>query len=89
MQLAVYSLCFIVLTYLCNCSQSPITCTKAGSILRAGTGRVVGLSTDRDGSVLACFGADNNLELFEVKSDEEAKLKMKKRLRKQRKKQIT
>lgn len=67
---------------------SPITCTKAGSILRAGTGRVIGLTTDRNGVVLGCFGADNNLEMFEVKSDEEAKLKMKKRLRKQRKKEL-
>lgn len=36
--------------------------------------------------MLACFGVDNTLEMFEIKSDEEAKLKMKKRLRKQRKK---
>lgn len=68
--------------------QSPIICIKAGSILRAGTGRVVGITTDRDGSVLACFGSDNSLELFEIKSDEEARLKMKKRLKKQLKKQI-
>lgn len=68
---------------------SPITCTKAGSILRAGTGRVLGLSTDRDGSVLACFGIENFVELFEVRSDEEAKLKMKKRLKKQRKKDMS
>lgn len=66
---------------------SPITCRKAGSILRAGTDRVVGLTSDRDGTVLACFGNDNSLEMFEIKSDEDAKLKMKKRLRKQRKKE--
>lgn len=68
--------------------QSPIVCSKAGSILRAGTGRVVGLTTDIDGSVLACFGSDNSLEMFEVRSDEEARLKMKKRLKKQHKKQL-
>ncbi|XP_034249502.1 WD repeat-containing protein 3 [Thrips palmi] len=68
---------------------SPIICIKAGSILRAGTGRVVGLTADRDGSVLACFGSDNSLEMFEVRSDEEAKLKMKKRLKKQQKKQLS
>lgn len=66
---------------------SPIICSKAGSILRAGTGRVIGLTTDKDGSVLACFGADNNLEIFEIRSDEATRHKMKKRLKKQLKKQ--
>lgn len=54
--------------------------------MRGGRGRVVGLSTDPGQSVLACHGTDALLELFSFCSDEEAKMRMDKRIRKQRKK---
>lgn len=54
--------------------------------MRGGRGRVVGLSTDLGQSVLACFGTDHLLELFVFCSDSEAKQRMDKRIKKQKKK---
>lgn len=65
--------------------QSPVSCIKAGSILRSGHGRVIGMSMDSTGHILAVHGNDNNVELFYFLSDKDAKLKLKKRLRKEKK----
>lgn len=64
---------------------SPVNCSKAGSILRSGRGRVVGMSMDSTGHILAVHGNDNNVELFRFLPDKDAKQKLKKRLRKERK----
>lgn len=57
-----------------------------GTLVRGGRGRVVGLATDLGQSVLACYGTDSLLELFEFCSDNDAKARMDKRIKKQRKK---
>lgn len=49
---------------------------------------MVGLATDLGQSVLACYGSDSLLELFAFCSDEDAKLRMDKRIKKQRKKLV-
>lgn len=54
--------------------------------MRGSKGRVVNLATDPGQSILACHGTDSVLELFSFCSDEEAKLRMAKRVKKQRKK---
>ncbi|CAK1547083.1 unnamed protein product [Leptosia nina] len=65
---------------------SVLQCHQVGTLVRGGRGRVVGLSTDPGQTVLACFGTDSLLELFAFCSDDEAKLRMNKRIKKQRKK---
>ncbi|CAG5031848.1 unnamed protein product [Parnassius apollo] len=65
---------------------SVLQCHQVGTLIRGGKGRVVGLCTDPGQSVLACFGTDSLLELFAFCSDEEAKIRMAKRVKKQRKK---
>lgn len=64
---------------------SPVSCIKAGSLLRNGHGRVVSMSMDASGHILAVHGNDNNVELFHFLPDSAAKLKLKKRLRKEKK----
>lgn len=66
--------------------SSVLQCHQVGTLVRGGRGRVVGLSTDPGQSVLACHGTDALLELFSFCSDDEAKLRMDKRVKKQRKK---
>uniref|UniRef100_F6ZG14 WD repeat-containing protein 3 n=2 Tax=Ornithorhynchus anatinus TaxID=9258 RepID=F6ZG14_ORNAN len=63
-----------------------LSCTKAGSIMREGRDRVVGLAADRTGTVLACHGSDSVLELFRVLSEEEIQKKIDKRMKLARKK---
>ncbi|CAH2106548.1 unnamed protein product [Euphydryas editha] len=65
---------------------SVLQCHQVGTLIRGGKGRVVGLVTDPGQSILACFGTDSLLELFAFCSDEEAKVRMHKRIKKQRKK---
>ncbi|CAH0719479.1 unnamed protein product, partial [Brenthis ino] len=65
---------------------SKLQCHQVGTLVRGGKGRVVGLATDLGQSVLACYGTDSLLELFYFCSDEEAKGRMSKRVKKQRKK---
>lgn len=57
-----------------------------GTLVRGGRGRVVGLATDLGQSVLGCYGTDSLLELFEFCPDVDAKTRMDKRIKKQRKK---
>ncbi|XP_077202007.1 WD repeat-containing protein 3 isoform X1 [Paroedura picta] len=63
-----------------------LSCTKAGSIMREGRDRVVTLTTDRTGRILACHGTDSILEVFYVLSEEELHKKMEKKMKKARKK---
>lgn len=63
-----------------------LQCHQVGTLIRGGKGRVVGLHTDLGQSVLACYGTDSLLELFAFCSDEEAKARKDKRIKKQRKK---
>ncbi|XP_045442943.1 WD repeat-containing protein 3 isoform X3 [Pipistrellus kuhlii] len=63
-----------------------LTCRKAGSILREGRDRVVNLSTDKTGRMLACHGTDSVLEVFCILSREEIQKKMDKKMKKARKK---
>ncbi|CAG9786267.1 unnamed protein product [Diatraea saccharalis] len=66
--------------------SSVLQCHQVGTLIRGGKGRVVGLHTDPGQTVLACFGTDSLLELFSFCSDEEAKTRMNKRIKKQKKK---
>ncbi|XP_014476542.1 PREDICTED: WD repeat-containing protein 3 [Dinoponera quadriceps] len=62
----------------------PIRCEKAGSILRAGYGRVVSLEVDSTCNVIGCHGVGNTVELFHLLSDDKVKNKFAKRLKKER-----
>ncbi|RVE44463.1 hypothetical protein evm_010867 [Chilo suppressalis] len=66
--------------------SSILQCHQVGTLIRGGKGRVVGLHTDPGQTVLACYGTDSLLELFAFCTDEEAKARMNKRIKKQRKK---
>lgn len=66
--------------------SSILQCHQVGTLVRGGKGRVVGLATDPGQSILACHGTDSLLELFSFCTDEEAKGRMDKRIKKQRKK---
>lgn len=57
-----------------------------GSLLRTGKGRVVSLCKDISGQVLACHGTDTQVEMFYFCSDDEARIRLKKRLKKEGKK---
>lgn len=67
-------------------SMQPIHCHKVGSLLRSGRGRVVSIFSEASGQILGCHGTDSQLELFQILSEDDAKLRLKKRLRKERKK---
>ncbi|KAL4709936.1 hypothetical protein ACJJTC_003899 [Scirpophaga incertulas] len=66
--------------------SSILQCHLVGTLVRGGKGRVVGLNTDPGQSILACFGTDALVELFSFCTDDEAKARMNKRIKKQRKK---
>ncbi|XP_023014456.1 WD repeat-containing protein 3 [Leptinotarsa decemlineata] len=65
----------------------PLQCTKAGALLRGGRSRVVSMNSDVSGQILGCHGTDMQIELFQFLSDEDAKIKLKKRLAKERRKE--
>ncbi|KAJ0177105.1 hypothetical protein K1T71_007114 [Dendrolimus kikuchii] len=65
---------------------SVLQCHQVGTLIRGGKGRVVNLSTDLGQTILACYGTDSLLEFFEFCTDDEAQIRMDKRLKKQRKK---
>lgn len=50
--------------------------------MRTGKGRVVYMTSDPSGQVLGCHGTDQQVELFLFCSDDEAKIRHKKRLKK-------
>ncbi|KAJ8983271.1 hypothetical protein NQ317_007171 [Molorchus minor] len=64
----------------------PLQCHKAGSLLRGGRGRVVSMFSDASGQVIGCHGTDMQIELFQFLSEDDAHVRMKKRLKKERKK---
>lgn len=66
----------------------PLRCEKIGSILRAGHGRVVSLTTDITNKVIACHGTKNTVELFYMISDDEVRKKINKRLNKEKNKAL-
>lgn len=57
----------------------PLKCIKAGSLLRAGRGRVVSMSIDTTGQILCCHGTDNQIEIFHFLSDEQANKRRRKK----------
>lgn len=63
-----------------------LSCKKAGSILREARDRVVSLTSDAKGRVIACHGNDSVLELFTVLSEPEVQKMMAKKLKKAKKK---
>ncbi|XP_058022127.1 WD repeat-containing protein 3 [Ahaetulla prasina] len=67
-------------------NEDTIRCEKAGSIMREGRNRVVGLATDRSRRILACHGTDSVLEIFYILSKEEVQKKLEKKMRKAKKK---
>lgn len=69
-------------------SMHPLQCNKVGSLLRAGKGRVVSLFNDSTRQIIGCHGTDSQIELFYFCSDDEANIRLKKRLKKERKKSI-
>lgn len=74
---------FWICIYLINLIlQCPVYCTKVGSILRNGRGRVVTMTTDGSRQVLAVHSNNDSVELFQFLSETEAETRFKKRLRK-------
>lgn len=61
-------------------------CERIGSILRAGSGRVVSLCVDSTRKIIGCHGRDKTIELFELLDADEVKTKLAKRLKKQKEK---
>ncbi|XP_057338104.1 WD repeat-containing protein 3 [Microplitis mediator] len=66
----------------------PLRCEKIGSILRAGHGRIVSLTTDITNKIIACHGTKNKVELFYMISDDEVRKKINKRLNKEKNKAL-
>lgn len=65
---------------------SPIECTKSGSVLRQGLGRIVGLWADDSAQILACHGNEKLLEIFHFIPEEEVLRKYNKKQKKLKKK---
>lgn len=63
-------------------TASPLNCTLMGTIQRGGHGRTMGISTDNTGQVLACFGTNNQIELFYFFDETESLKRLTKRLKK-------
>lgn len=65
-----------------DASASPINCKLVGTIERTGHGRTISLATDQTGSILACHGKDDKIELFYFRSQEESLEQLTKRMKK-------
>nr|XP_034332540.1 WD repeat-containing protein 3 [Crassostrea gigas] len=63
-----------------------LKCTKVGSVMRQGRDRLVSMTTDAGGSVLACHGSNKYLEVFKLPSIENLQKHLAKRQKKLRKK---
>ncbi|XP_069491858.1 WD repeat-containing protein 3 [Ambystoma mexicanum] len=63
-----------------------LSCHKAGSIIREGRDRVVGLGTDKTGRILACHGTDAVLEVFCILNEDEISKKLEKKIKRAKKK---
>lgn len=66
----------------------PVTCTKFGTIMREGKGRVCSLVVDPGERAILCHGTDALVEVFKLHDDEEIKKRLHKRERKERKKRF-
>lgn len=66
----------------------PLRCEKIGSILRAGRGRVISLTTDATNDIIACHGSGNSVELFYMIPEDQVTKKTNKRLNKEKKKAL-
>ncbi|CAG5107461.1 Similar to WDR3: WD repeat-containing protein 3 (Homo sapiens) [Cotesia congregata] len=66
----------------------PMRCEKIGSILRAGRGRVISLTTDATNDIIACHGNGNSIELFYMIPEDQVTKKTTKRLNKEKKKAL-
>lgn len=65
-----------------NESFSPINCNLIGTIQRSGKGRTVGLVSDPSSKIIACFGTNNEIEMFYFVSESESLSRLTKRLKK-------
>uniref|UniRef100_A0A1B0D7A8 protein-synthesizing GTPase n=1 Tax=Phlebotomus papatasi TaxID=29031 RepID=A0A1B0D7A8_PHLPP len=63
-------------------AMNPIQVKLLGVIPRAGKGRTVALASDQEGSILACHGTDNQVELFYFCTPAEAAKRLAKRMKK-------
>lgn len=63
-----------------------VVCTRFGSFLREETDRVISLRLSSDGRLIVCHGSNKNIELFKVRSDDEIKTHLKKKLKKLKRK---
>uniref|UniRef100_A0A7G3B4Q4 Putative wd40-repeat-containing subunit of the 18s rrna processing complex n=1 Tax=Lutzomyia longipalpis TaxID=7200 RepID=A0A7G3B4Q4_LUTLO len=63
-------------------AMNPVQVKLLGVIQRSGKGRTVALASDQEGSVVACHGTDNQVELFYFCTPEEALKRLTKRLKK-------
>ncbi|XP_037942634.1 WD repeat-containing protein 3-like [Teleopsis dalmanni] len=61
---------------------SPISVSNCGVIQRAGKGRTVSLVTDMSERVISCHGTNDLIESFYICTDDEAKKRLAKRLKK-------
>ncbi|KAL3197989.1 hypothetical protein MRX96_044565 [Rhipicephalus microplus] len=66
----------------------PLTCTKFGSVMREGRGRVCSLAVDSSERAILCHGVDSLVEVFKLNDEAEIKIKLQKRQRKLRKQRL-
>lgn len=66
-------------------SDSFILFERYGTILRKSSEKVTDIAVDSTGRLLICHGKDNYFECFKILSEEELKIRLKNRLRKERK----
>lgn len=66
----------------------PLTCTKFGSVMREGRGRVCSLAVDSSERAILCHGVDSLVEVFKLNDEAEIKIKLQKRQRKLRKRRL-
>lgn len=68
--------------------NGPINCTKFGSVVREGKGRICTLVVDPGESLMMCHGTDSLVEVFKLNDDETVKRRVHKREKKERKKKL-
>ncbi|XP_064484257.1 WD repeat-containing protein 3-like [Ornithodoros turicata] len=68
--------------------KGPISCTRFGSVVREGKGRVCTLVVDPAESLMMCHGTDSLIEVFKLNDEETIKKRVHKREKKERKKKL-
>jgi U3 small nucleolar RNA-associated protein 12 len=68
--------------------ESFLVARKVGSILRKSTAPVKTLTIDAELRFLACHGKDSTVEVFKIRTEEEIKSSMKKRIKKEKKRAL-